>query len=38
MAVQRTFFHHQTDAVKKNVIGKIVSRFESNGLKVVESG
>ncbi|MDP3419563.1 MAG: nucleoside-diphosphate kinase, partial [Thiobacillus sp.] len=37
MAVQRTFSIIKPDAVKKNVIGKIVSRFESNGLKVVAS-
>ncbi|MFP5380698.1 MAG: nucleoside-diphosphate kinase [Gammaproteobacteria bacterium] len=37
MAVQRTFSIIKPDAVKKNVIGKIVSRFETNGLKVVAS-
>lgn len=37
MAVQRTFSIIKPDAVKKNVIGKIISRFESNGLKVVAS-
>jgi len=37
MAVQRTFSIIKPDAVAKNVIGKIVSRFESNGLKVVAS-
>lgn len=37
MAVQRTFSIIKPDAVKKNVIGKIVSRFESNGLKIVAS-
>ena len=37
MAVQRTFSIIKHDAVAKNVICKIVSRFESNGLKVVAS-
>jgi nucleoside-diphosphate kinase len=37
MAVQSTFSIIKPDAVAKNVIGKIVSRFESNGLKVVAS-
>lgn len=37
MAVQRTFSIIKPDAVKKNVIGKIVSRFETNGLKIVAS-
>src|SRR5574340_1086880 len=37
MAVQRTFSIIKPDAVAKNVTGKIVSRFESNGLKVVAS-
>lgn len=37
MVVQRTFSIIKPDAVAKNVIGKIVSRFESNGLKVVAS-
>lgn len=37
MAVQRTFSIIKPDAVAKNVIGKIVSRFESNGLKIVAS-
>ena len=35
MAVQRTFSIIKPDAVAKNVVGQIVSRFESNGLKVV---
>ena len=35
MAVERTLSIIKPDAVAKNVIGKIVSRFESNGLKVV---
>jgi len=37
MAVQRTFSIIKPDAVAKNVIGKIVSRFESNGLNIVAS-
>ncbi len=37
MAVQRTFSIIKPDAVAKNVIGQIVSRFESNGLKVIAS-
>ncbi len=37
MVVQRTFSIIKPDAVAKNVVGKIVSRFESNGLKVVAS-
>lgn len=37
MAVQRTFSIIKPDAVAKNVVGQIVSRFESNGLKVVAS-
>ena len=35
MAVERTLSIIKPDAVAKNVIGKIVSRFEANGLKVV---
>ncbi|HCH23139.1 MAG TPA: nucleoside-diphosphate kinase [Oceanospirillaceae bacterium] len=35
MAVERTLSIIKPDAVAKNVVGKIVSRFESNGLKVV---
>ena len=37
MAVQRTFSIIKPDAVAKNVVGQIVSRFEANGLKVVAS-
>lgn len=37
MAVQRTFSIIKPDAVAKNVVGSIVSRFENNGLKVVAS-
>jgi nucleoside-diphosphate kinase len=35
MAVERTLSIIKPDAVAKNVIGKIYSRFESNGLRVV---
>ena len=35
MAIERTLSIIKPDAVQKNVIGKIYSRFESNGLKVV---
>jgi nucleoside-diphosphate kinase len=35
MAVERTFSIIKPDAVAKNVIGQIYSRFESNGLKVI---
>ncbi len=35
MAVQRTLSIIKPDAVAKNVIGKIYSRFETNGLRVV---
>jgi len=37
MAVERTFSIVKPDAVGKNVIGKIYSRFESNGLQIVGS-
>ncbi len=37
MAVERTFSIIKPDAVAKNLIGKIYSRFESNGLRVVAS-
>lgn len=37
MAVQRTFSIIKPDAVAKNVVGKIVSRFEDAGLRVVAS-
>ena len=37
MAVERTLSIVKPDAVAKNVIGKIYSRFESNGLKIVAS-
>ena len=35
MSLQRTLSIIKPDAVKKNVIGEIISRFESNGLKLV---
>ncbi len=35
MAIERTFSIIKPDAVAKNVIGEIYSRFESNGLKII---
>ncbi len=35
MAIERTLSIIKPDAVAKNVIGRIYSRFESNGLKIV---
>lgn len=35
MAIERTLSIIKPDAVAKNVIGKIYSRFETNGLRVV---
>ena len=35
MAVERTLSIIKPDAVAKNVIGKILSRFETNGLRIV---
>jgi nucleoside-diphosphate kinase len=35
MAIERTFSIIKPDAVAKNVIGEIYSRFEKNGLQVV---
>jgi nucleoside-diphosphate kinase len=35
VTVERTLSIIKPDAVAKNVIGKILSRFESNGLKIV---
>ena len=35
MAVERTLSIIKPDAVAKNIIGKIYSRFESNGLQIV---
>jgi nucleoside-diphosphate kinase len=37
MAIEQTFSIIKPDAVAKNVIGEIVSRFENNGLQVVAS-
>ncbi|HEX5803446.1 MAG TPA: nucleoside-diphosphate kinase [Azospira sp.] len=37
MAIERTLSIIKPDAVAKNVIGEIYSRFESNGLKIVAS-
>ena len=37
MAIERTFSIIKPDAVAKNVIGEIVSRFEKAGLKIVAS-
>lgn len=35
MAIQRTLSIIKPDAVAKNVIGKIYSRFETNGLRII---
>ncbi len=35
MAIERTLSIIKPDAVAKNIIGKIYSRFETNGLKIV---
>ena len=37
MAIEQTFSIIKPDAVAKNAIGEIVSRFEKNGLQVVAS-
>lgn len=37
MAIERTLSIIKPDAAAKNVIGKIYSRFETNGLKIVAS-
>ena len=37
MAIERTLSIIKPDAVAKNVIGEIYSRFEKNGLKIVAS-
>src|SRR5210317_639154 len=37
MAVERTLSIIKPDAVGKNIVGKIYSRFESNGLQIVAS-
>ena len=35
MALERTFSIIKPDATKRNLTGKIIDRFESNGLRVV---
>ena len=35
MAIERTLSIIKPDAVAKNIIGEIYSRFESNGLKII---
>tara|TARA_B100001769_G_scaffold71626_1_gene53611 strand:- start:511 stop:711 length:201 start_codon:yes stop_codon:yes gene_type:complete len=35
MSIQRTLSIIKPDATSKNIIGKIIDRFEENGLKVV---
>ena len=35
MTIERTLSIIKPDAVQKNVIGQILSRFESNGLKII---
>ena len=35
MAIERTFSIIKPDAVAKNVIGEIYSRFEKNDLKII---
>ena len=35
MAIERTFSIIKPDAVAKNVIGEIISRFEKNGLRII---
>lgn len=37
MAIERTFSIIKPDATKRNLTGKIIDRFESNGLRVVAS-
>ena len=37
MAIERTFSIIKPDAVAKNAIGEIISRFENNGLQVIAS-
>lgn len=37
MAIERTFSIIKPDAVERNLIGKITSRFEENGLQIVAS-
>lgn len=35
MAIERTFSIIKPDAVAKNIIGEIISRFEKNGLRII---
>ena len=35
MAIQRTLSIIKPDAVAKNVVGEIISRFEKNNLKII---
>jgi nucleoside-diphosphate kinase len=37
MAIEQTLSIIKPDAVEKNVIGKIYSRFEDNGLKIIKA-
>lgn len=37
MAIERTFSIIKPDATKRNLTGKIIDRFENNGLRVVAS-
>ncbi|MGB5093766.1 MAG: nucleoside-diphosphate kinase [Parvibaculum sp.] len=37
MALERTFSIIKPDATRRNITGKIIDRFESNGLRVVAS-
>ena len=37
MAIERTFSIIKPDATKRNLTGKIIYRFESNGLRIVAS-
>ena len=37
MAIERTFSIIKPDAVERNLIGKILQRFEENGLQIVAS-
>ena len=37
MAIERTFSIIKADSTKRNLTGKIIDRFESNGLRIVAS-
>jgi nucleoside-diphosphate kinase len=37
MAIERTFSINKPDPTKRNLTGKIIDRFESNGLRIVAS-